>query len=56
MMEQYRKDMEAGNAPLVFSRAKIAFRGLASELLKRGRELTKQQHEAAKMVQEAFEA
>lgn len=34
MMQEYKKDMEAGNAPMVLKRALIAFRGLGDELLR----------------------
>lgn len=34
MMQEYKKDMEAGNAPMVLARAFVAFRGLADELMK----------------------
>lgn len=34
MMEEHRKDMEAGNAPMVLARAFVAFQGLAAELMK----------------------
>lgn len=33
MMESYKKDLEAGNAPLIFKRGIIALRGLVAELL-----------------------
>jgi hypothetical protein len=53
MMQNYKADMMAGNAPLIFSRAKIAFRGLAHELLKR-KELTPKQRAAVQAVIDAF--
>ena len=52
MMQNYKADMMAGNAPLVFSRAKIAFRGLATELAKQ--KLTPPQKAAVKAVLAAF--
>jgi len=53
MMENYKSDIMAGNAPLVFARAKIAFHGLANELLKR-KELTSKQRAAAEAARDAF--
>jgi hypothetical protein len=53
MMFEYRRDREAGNAPLVFSRAVLAFRGLAIELQKY--KLNSKQRAAVEAVKEAFE-
>jgi hypothetical protein len=53
MMFEYRRDREAGNAPLVFSRAVLAFRGLAIELQKY--KLNSKQRAALEAVKEAFE-
>jgi hypothetical protein len=54
MMFEYRRDREAGNAPLVFARAVFAFRGLADELLK-SKTLTPKQRAALQAVREAFQ-
>ena len=53
MMFEYKRDREAGNAPLVYSRAVIAFRGLANELMKY--KLTDDQRYALAAAMEAFE-
>lgn len=53
MMGEFDKDLHAGLAPLIFSRAVLSFRGLADELAK-SRQLTEQQAQAVEMVQEAF--
>lgn len=53
MMQEYKKDMEAGNAPMVIKRVLIAFRGMADELAK-SKNLTWQQAAAVEMVREAF--
>lgn len=34
MIQEYKVDMEAGNAPMVLARAFVAFQGLADELMK----------------------
>jgi len=54
MMQEYKRDMEAGTAPIVFRRACLSLFGLASELLKHVKQLTPFQLEAVEMVQEAF--
>jgi len=54
MLEQYKKDLEAGNAPIQFKRLCVSIRGLADELLGR-REATPAQIKAAQAVQKAFE-
>jgi hypothetical protein len=53
MMGEYRKDREAGNAPLVFTRAITALRGLIDELTK-SKSLTQKQRAALAAVREAF--
>jgi len=53
MLEQYKKDLEAGNAPIQFKRLCVSIRGLAVELLSR-REATPEQIKAAQAVQKAF--
>lgn len=55
MMQEYKRDTEAGTAPIVFKRAVHSFFGLASELLKHVQKLTPFQIEAIEMVQEAFD-
>lgn len=49
MMGEFDKDLHAGTAPLIFSRAVLSFRGLADELAK-SRQLTAQQAAAVEMV------
>lgn len=53
MMDEWKRDREAGNAPLRQEQALTAFRGLAAEIAKiKG--LTKEQREAVKAVLAAF--
>lgn len=55
MMQEYRKDMEAGNAPMVIRRVIVTFKGLADELLDRYVfDLTFDQIAALQKVQEVF--
>lgn len=55
MMGEFDKDRNAGNAPLVFKRAKIVMFGLASELIqKHAGQLNEAQKIALLSVQEAF--
>lgn len=55
MREEYRKDLEAGQAPMQFARVKLSFRGLADELLaKHGDHLTTRQRAALQEAREAF--
>ena len=54
MMQEYKADREAGNAPMQFQRVKIAFRGMAQEL-KDNPNLTPAQAAAVDAVTEAFE-
>jgi hypothetical protein len=53
MMQEFRRDMEAGNAPMVLRRVFVTFRGLADELAK-SPHLTPAQADAVAMVREAF--
>ena len=53
MMQEFDADLRAGNAPLQFRRAVVAFRGLADELLKR-KDLTDEQISVLMKVQEVF--
>ena len=53
MMQEFKKDMEAGNAPMQIQRVKIAFRGMAQEL-KDNPDLTPAQAAAVDAVEEAF--
>ena len=54
MREEFRRDVEAGNAPLQFKRVKIVMRGLADDLMKFETQLTAEQLEAVQMVRKAF--
>ena len=54
MLEQYRKDIEAGNAPIQYKRLCVSIRGIAEELLGR-KETTPAQIKAAFAVRKAFE-
>lgn len=55
MMAEFDKERQAGFAKLQMSRAKLAFRGLADELVKRSAELTEAQRIAALNVLDAFQ-
>ena len=55
MMGEFEKDRNAGNAPLVFSRAKIAIYGLAVEMMKHKSDMTTEQIAAITAVRKAFE-
>lgn len=55
MLGEFDKDMQAGNAPLIFRRACVTFYGLAVELSKQHKQLTKEQFKAVEAVQKAFE-
>jgi hypothetical protein len=55
MMGEFEKDRNAGNAPLVFSRAKIAIYGLAVEMMKHKSDMTPEQIAAITAVRKAFE-
>lgn len=55
MLEEWKRDREAGNAPLRAEQALTAFRGLAAEIAKL-KGLTKEQREAVKAVLAAFQA
>ena len=55
MMGEYRKDIEAGNAPLIFRRAMSTIYGLAGELLKHSQSLTEGQRIALLSVQDEFD-
>jgi hypothetical protein len=54
MMAEWDKERVAGHAPLQLSRAKLSFFGLASELCKRGGELTAKQNAAVDAVLKEF--
>lgn len=54
MMGEFDKDLHAGTAPLIFSRAVLSFRGLADELYKRPNSLTDRQLAAVCEVLDAF--
>ena len=54
MMAEWDKERLAGIAPLQLSRAKLSFFGLASELCKRGGELTAKQNAAVDAVLKEF--
>lgn len=54
MMFEYRRDREAGNAPLVFSRMVLSLCGLVAELEKT-KSITQNQRAALQAVREAFE-
>ena len=54
MMGEYRKDMEAGNAPMQIKRARHAFVELAKELEKNARYLTAKERAALQAVRAAF--
>ena len=55
MMDNYKKDMEAGQAPLVFKRGIFALRGLVNELLnKYSQKLNEAQRVALLAVMETF--
>jgi hypothetical protein len=54
MLNQYKIDMIAGNAPIQYKRLCVSIRGLADELLGR-REATPAQIKAAQAVQKAFQ-
>jgi hypothetical protein len=53
MLNEWKRDREAGSAPIVFKRACISFFGLASELEK-STQLTKPQREAVALVKKVF--
>jgi len=55
MLKEFARDREAGNAPLIFRRACLSFRGLADELVKRVNDLTAEQLTAVQAVRKAFE-
>jgi hypothetical protein len=52
MMQEYKRDIEAGTAPIQYKRMVISFRGLAMELSKRT--LTKEQRVAVDNVLKVF--
>jgi len=54
MMFEYRRDREAGNAPLVFSRMVLSLCGLVAELEK-SKSITDKQRAALAAVRKAFE-
>lgn len=54
MLQEWKRDREAGNAPIVFKRACLSFFGLASELEKQAGKLNPAQRKAIAMVKEAF--
>ena len=57
MMDSFKKDMEAGNAPLIFKRGIHALRGLVAELLNKfNRQLSEAQKVALLTVVDAFTA
>lgn len=56
MMENYKKDLEAGNAPMIFRRGVIALHGIVNELLtKYNPQLSEAQRIALLTVVDAFE-
>ena len=55
MREEYKRDVEAGTAPLQFERVKTTIRGLADELAKRHTLLTPEQIAAVQAVRKAFQ-
>jgi hypothetical protein len=54
MMAEWDKERVAGHAPLQLSRAKLSFFGLASELWKQQKQLTKEQRAAVDAVLKEF--
>jgi hypothetical protein len=54
MLNEWKRDREAGSAPIVFKRACISFFGLASELEKHKRQLSVKQVETLAMVKKYF--
>jgi hypothetical protein len=54
MMQEFKRDMEAGNAPMVLRRVFVTFGGLADELLRNRKQLTPAQVAAAEAVKEAY--
>lgn len=54
MMQEYRRDIEAGNAPMQIKRAKLAFYGMANELWKQRKHLTFEQIRAIEEVSRTF--
>lgn len=54
MMQEFKRDMEAGTAPMVLRRVFVTFGGLADELLRNRAQLTPAQVAAAESVREAF--
>jgi hypothetical protein len=57
MMADFKADRDAGQAPLIFHRAKIALRGLANELIeKHWKSLNKDQRQVLVSVTEMFRA
>jgi hypothetical protein len=55
MMQEYKRDREIGNAPILFHRACRSIFGLASELLKQTERLTEAQHMALLSIVDTFE-
>jgi len=54
MMQEFKRDFEAGTAPMVLRRVFVTFGGLADELLRNRKQLTPAQVAAAEAVKEAF--
>lgn len=54
MMQEFKRDMEAGNAPMILRRVFVTFGGLADELLRNRTQLTPAQVAAAEAVREAY--
>lgn len=54
MMEEYKRDREAGTAPLVLARAMHTAKGLMADILSHPDGLTREQREAARRVVEVF--
>src|SRR5688572_8546767 len=54
MMQEFKRDMEAGTAPMVLRRVFVTFGGLADELLRNRDQLTPAQTAAAEAVKQAY--
>jgi hypothetical protein len=54
MMAEFRADKDAGQAPMMFDRLKVAIVGAAAELMKQSAHLTPAQNAALDAVADAF--
>jgi hypothetical protein len=55
MLEEYRRDREAGNAPMVFRRVVIALCGLVDELKQKfAKQITQEQSDALDALGKVF--